>query len=160
MSHKAGFTLIEILVALLIIGIIASVGIPRLQKRIPPVEQFMPQFNGLLQRAAQQALATGFVYQIMFQFDTTPQNVEISPLAPKEKVEVMDTAEITIPESITIKNISINDLLEPGTKKVWFYVTPQGIFQRVSFSLLEQTSTNTREYAVTLNPFTGKCEWV
>jgi prepilin-type N-terminal cleavage/methylation domain-containing protein len=65
---KAGFTLIEILVALAIIALVATVVIPNLWQRKPYYErqQFIRNLNALSNMAWQKALTTHKIHKLQF----------------------------------------------------------------------------------------------
>src|SRR5579864_1833448 len=66
MNKKSGFTLLELLIVVLIIGVLGSVILPNLKRSTPRYEreEFIARFNALTQLAWQQALITNKICQI------------------------------------------------------------------------------------------------
>src|SRR6185312_12466180 len=66
MNNKDGFTLLEILIVVLIIGVLGAVITPNLKQTTPRYEreEFIARFNALTQLAWQQALSTDKTHQV------------------------------------------------------------------------------------------------
>src|SRR5438105_288539 len=66
-KSRFGFTLIEIVVAILIIGIVATIVVPNLVRQLPYYErqQFVTKLNALTQLAWNNALTTGKIHRVV-----------------------------------------------------------------------------------------------
>jgi prepilin-type N-terminal cleavage/methylation domain-containing protein len=138
---KSGFTLLEIVIVVGIIGLLLAAGLPRLFKlRVPAQQEFIARLNAFMQQGAQAALETSQVQTIRFN------------LARKVVERDNTQVQVTIPEALKIQDIIINgeSQIDDRTVEVRVYITPQGRTQNVKVLLSEQGRTTT----YSLNPFT------
>lgn len=152
LSCKKGFTLIEIIVALLILGIMLTVGLPRLNRAgATIIDDFLVKLNTLVQEGAQRATTESVVYKITFNFKAKPAVVELS--AANKQVTA-----IIIPEVISVDELYINRKLERGREEAWFFITPDGISQEVIINIIDtqrqETELTNSSFSFVLNPFT------
>lgn len=154
---KKGFTLIEILVVILIIGIMASIGLPRVfSTRTTNAEQFVARFNALVAYGVQQAIAKSRV-----------EAVFLNLLG--KKVELMDSSNnkvektIDIPKEIEVTNFFLNGVSQFDSsgkhESAWFYINDQGITQEVKIVFTDKEILSKRPqsayFEMNLNPFTA-----
>lgn len=174
MQHsKPGFTFIEIIVVLLIIGILAGIGVPALQNRLPGFKrnEFITEFNALINFAWQQSLATHKTHQI---------NIDINKRLMAIKVEtdqksrdgqslfkaLSDTqlpSDYIWPENIQFKQFFVDgkDMMRGiQTEEMWFFVVPDGMVQPVIMNLIDTADEDARgepvQFSLVVNPFTAQ----
>ena len=135
MEH--GFTLIEIVVVILLIGIITAMGLPRfLRSRRTPTEEFVGRLNNLVGDGVETALRTGTVQRIFFNFDAKTVELQSATGTAKGKP-------ITIDPAIELTDILINRKSQFGLgankRTVYFLINPEGISQEVTLVLTDHT---------------------
>lgn len=165
---RAGFSFIELMVAMVLIGIMVAVVVPRLRRPGPqPEDEFAKKLNLLTQGAATQAQLTGAVERIVFDFKSS--TVFIEQLQPEKegqpqkfepvKLGYLKT-QIAIPEQIEIRNFYIkgkDEMVVGGgvsTPQIWFFITPEGLAQEVVINSIN--SDTQAERGLVLNPFTAQ----
>lgn len=151
--HKAGFSLIELMIVILLIGIIASIGIPRfLRSPRTETEQFIARLNALVADGAQLAMQTTQSHKVFF--NLLSKKVELQSVADNKVKRSMD-----IPDHLAMENFIINGKTqfgEGGEKRtVYFLINNEGVSQDVVMVLAVDTKQGTRSYEFYLNPFTG-----
>ncbi len=173
MNNRAGFTLLEIMVALAIIAVIAAVVIPNFQRPGYERDQFIVRLNALVQLAWQQAIITRKVYKVTFDLsknsawieaETEKKDREGEPSFERVKGLYADTT-ITWPVHIQVKEFLLEgqDLTKAfvgrEAAKVWFYVVPDGLAQPVTITIIDKEDTlngKPRQVGLTLNPFSAQ----
>lgn len=166
---KSGFSLIELMIVLLIIGLVSAIIIPNFVRKNPTKERnnFINSLNGLLFFAWQQSVTKNTAYKINFDtdnnivtlleghFDSTKNETVYKSI----KVSYFMTT-VKIPDSIIIKKFIVEGFDEMKrfaggkTTEIWFFVNNQGISQQISISLVsEEKNKETKEYFYNINPF-------
>lgn len=158
LMKKRGFSLIELMVVILLIGIIATMGIPRfLRSPIPAAEVFISKLNVLINEAVEMAQKGGKPTRVFFNIGG--RKVEAQDLRGK-----VFGKGIEIPSAVSIEDVMINgksQFLAGGGEKrtVYFLIDPDGISQEVTLVLIDEKirSGNRKggEFAFYLNPFTS-----
>lgn len=174
-SSKPGFTLIEILIAFALLGILLSIAIPNFRKLLPRREReaFISKVNAITRLAWQRALIERKVHKIVFNFKNNEFWMEeptgTTKLDEMEFKRVKGGYAITsgkIPKSIKIKNFIIEGFDEMtrrgagGTDESWFFIMPDGLTQTVIINLLDTKQLNAagkpRQFGLVLNPFNAQ----
>lgn len=157
-TNKPGFTLIEIVIVILIIGIITAMSIPRLfRSPVSQTEQFIGRLNSLMQEAVESAQQSGVSKRVFFTI--TGKNVAIQSIAGKQ-----EGRSIEIPDAVEINEAFINGksafALGAGEKRdLYLLINPDGISQEVRLILIDHAvrsrSPRGGSYEFYLNPFTS-----
>ncbi len=162
------FSLIEILIGLFIIGVGASVLLPRLTRRSPNLEwpALQQELNNVLYFARQEAITTQKVHRLTFNkkkrtvtVEARDGDVENKPGVPHygPVASTYFTTEYEWPEQITCEWVKLNkkDLFDENKGMAWCYVVPNGLVQDVSVKLVRNEHGVTTHMVFTAAPFLG-----
>ncbi len=176
--YKQGFTLIEILVAIILIGILATFLVPNLARRVPSYERrsFIEQLNSLTQFAWQQAITKRTVFKV--NIDTVKRIIVVESATEEKdqkggiKFAPLKSAYIRTqaswPEQLQVKQIYIEKdeqlsrHVSSGKKsslEAWYFVMPDGITQPVVINFVDTKDLiagKPKEVGLVLNPFTAQ----
>lgn len=173
---RRGFTLLEILVVLAIVGVLMTVVVPNFRNMLPGRERklFIGKLNGLMRTAWQRALVEHKTQKISFDFDKRLLWLESATGAVKEDVAEFAKPKgsyvptsLKIPKVIEVKSFIIEGFDEMGrygsgrkTTESWFYIIPDGLTQTVTINFLDRSNLNSagkpRQYGLVLNPFNAQ----
>ncbi|MGE0206655.1 MAG: Tfp pilus assembly protein FimT/FimU [Candidatus Babeliales bacterium] len=172
---KKGFTFLELMVVILILGIIATIAVPALQNRLPGYQrkQFIAEVDSLSRLAWQEALVQQKALRLLFTLDKRLMSVQIATggfdkdgnptFAPVDIPYLKSSYQW--PDSIEIKQFFIGKkdfLTRPGikTETIWFYYAPEGLVQPVIINMLDTSNQDAqgkaRQISLVMNPFTGQ----
>ncbi|HEV2916960.1 MAG TPA: type II secretion system protein [Candidatus Babeliales bacterium] len=170
-KNQFGFTFIELLVVLLIMGIIGSLVMPNLTQRTPRYEreQFIASLNALMQTAVSQTIITHVLHQIHFDLKSHVISIRKHTGTYDKKgdpeckpvISGFGLFTLSIPEQITFKQFfieGINELAErtKNVQELWFYIVPEGLAQQVTINIFDTQDTvddKPRHIGLVLNPF-------
>lgn len=173
-SNKSGFTLLEILVAIALVAILATIVVPNLFQRKPYYErqQFIRSLNMLSSFAWQQAIITHKTHKITFdmpkrmasvQIETDKKNDKGDSVFAPMKGAYLKTS-FTWPKHLEIKNFYIEGFDEMGrmvggkTNEIWYYVVPNGTAQAVIINIIDtqdKINNKPRQIGLVLNPYSA-----
>lgn len=174
-NNKNGFSLLELLVVIFIIGLLGSIVVPNLQRSTPRYEreEFIARFNTLLQVAWQQALMRNKTQKITV--DTAKKTIVLSSatgetdrsgeLVFRPLTDIAQDTQATIPDQIVVKQFFIEgfDMMAKfmgrKTNEIWFYIVPEGMAQDVIINFLDTKDTlndTARQVGLVLNPFNAQ----
>lgn len=179
LANVSGFTLIEILVAIVLIGIMATFIAPNLSKRVAHYErgQFIARLNALTGLAWRNALATHKIHRVVI--DSTKKTMRVEMQRPESEgskegnfmplKNMYIKSMSTFGDNIEIRNFYIegDDQIAKhrgGGKKSshesWFFVMPDGLAQAVILNIQDtkdrDVSGRPHEVGLVLNPFTAQ----
>jgi prepilin-type N-terminal cleavage/methylation domain-containing protein len=155
---KAGFSIIEIMLVVLIIGILASFGIPRfLLRRVTAGTTFIARLNSITAYGAQLAVKNNSIQKVVLHF--VGKTISVST-PDGEKIE----RSVEIPADIEIIDFYVagkNQLAQAAQNyDAYFLINPDGIAQEISLSFIDHSSTGRasvdRRYTIELSPFTAQ----
>lgn len=172
-SKQYGFTLLEVLIALLLIALMASVLLPSLRGKDPRYERdlFVAQITSLLHNAWQRAVITQKVHRVIFMFQKNTISVMQAQGASANGDLVFgpiksfsSPTSMTIPAHIKIKQFIIEGVDEiarhSGGKitESWIYCMPEGLAQPLIMNMIDTkdvVGNKPRQFSLVLNPFSG-----
>ena len=168
-KSKTGFTLIEIMVVILLLGIATTIIIPNLQQRLPGYQRkaFVTELNTLLALAWQNALSTQKVHRIFFDLNKRliKAEVEEAGAVPNTMIykpinQAYRKTSYEWPENIEIKNFFIDGSDEMSkhekAETIWFYIVPEGLAQEVIINVVDTSQSVPISLGLVLNPFTAQ----
>jgi len=175
MNKKSGFSLLELLVVILIMGVLGAIIMPNLKRSTPRYEreEFIARFNALTQLAWQQALVTNKIYQvnidigkkiIFLSADTGEKDRSGNPIFKPLGGLVQDTS-MPIGLQFEFKQFFIEgfDMMAKFTRskaeEIWFYIIPEGMAQDVIVNFVDTKDTHNdapRQVGLVLNPFSAQ----
>ena len=170
---RSGFTLIEILLALVILAIIIAVAVPNFQGLLPSYqrEQFLKRFNSLVQSGWQRAIKTRTIHKVTLDVAGKKIRLEAATGQTDAKGEIIYlpvqesalSSQATIPDGFDIKQLFVEGFDEMSryvgnrkTAKIWFFMMPDGIAQNViinAFDTNQLINNKPKVVSLVLNPF-------
>ena len=141
--RNAGFSLLEILVVMFIIGLGASFVMPRLVRRAPNIEwpNVRDEMNNMLYFARQEAITTQKVHRLVFDQKKRVLTVQVDAgkdskgkhrFTQTESMYFTSTYEL--PEQLSLRSVTMGKkqlLEESKDRKAYCYVVPHGLVQAV-----------------------------
>jgi len=174
-NKRQGFSLLELLVAIAIIGVLSAIIVPNVQRSTPRYEResFIARFNSLVQYGWQQALSTHKVQRINVDIGKKLISLTVASdekdrsgeIVFKPIPDAVSDTEIAIPDYMQIKQFFIEgfDMMtkfaRSKTASVWFYIIPEGMVQSVVINCMDMNDLRDdqpRPVGLVLNPFTAQ----
>lgn len=164
-----GFTLVEIIIAIVILAITAAIVVPRLTRRPVPLEkEFTRRLNELSRFGQLNALMTGALQRI--HFDLKRQQVVLERASARrdslghlqfEPVKIShNRTSFQMPKDLEIDRFWVKgkNLIQKGegiqATGVWFYLVPEGLSQEVTIDFHQLDSQ--RMFSIVINPFNAQ----
>ncbi len=172
--QSKGFTLIEILVVLFLIGIISSIGVPAFLKRDSKAEwpAVLDDINNLVIFARQEAISNQAVYRLVFKKQNKGRDLVLvqregrDPEKPLQKIYNNATSgyiktRYELPEQIKFKALyhGKDEEFEENKGQGYCYVIPDGLVQDVMIHLIKKKNKNEQQATLRMAPFFGKFEF-
>lgn len=172
-NKQSGFTIIELLLVIIIIGILSSTLVPLLKTKNPRYERklFLARLNALMQLAWQRAVVMNSVIRVMFDVSkktiVLEQQVQQTGKAEPSFTPIKQSyisSSLLIPSSLLIKKFFIEgsnemDRVDKNTAQVWFYIVPRGLAQQVEINAIDISNIKNKKtefFNIRINPFTGR----
>lgn len=173
---KPGFTLLELLVAIALLGVVAAIVIPNVRTKGSAAqrEEFAVKVNALTKFAWQNAVVTRVTQRVEFDFQnkkitvtqaTGGQSLDGTPQFGPVTRAYLATS-ISIPPQFECKNFYVEGFDEMGrfagkkTEAVWFYLIPEGLAQSVIINIIDTKDRaktgRVHEMSLVLNPFSAQ----
>lgn len=168
---RAGFTFIEMMVVMILIGVIATIVIPRFAHRTPGAEwpTILNELNNLVTFAQQEAMANQKIYRLTFSKNQQPhcsiivEEENIDPENPNKKIYTPASSYAIEPhydfhESIGLKalyNGKQKTLIEDEKGTAHCYLIPDGLAQEITLYLFHKNQPEEKGVTLTLQPFAG-----
>lgn len=162
--RSKGFTIIELVIVIVLIGLIASVVIPNLSGPTARAERaaFVADLNSLLYFGWQQALITGTIHLVDFDFSKKAIVLKIAegfesgkPKSRQAKAEYRST-DMAWPERYELKNFFIEGV-QQNANAFYFYIMPDGLAQDIIINFFDTKDVladgSPRQVGLVLNPF-------
>lgn len=161
-----GFTLLELLVVIVILGLMATIAVPALMRQIPDRERkaFVSRLNALTSYAIQRSIEQRKIHKITF--DMAKRTIALEQAQEKDSrgewkfkpvVSPYLSFEYQWPAAISIKNFYV-DKQDPRVSKLssaWFFVMSDGITQEVIINVHDEKGKY-KQFSLTINPFSGE----
>lgn len=175
LKASRAFTLIEIMVVVVIVGIMATLILPRLTRRPPSSEWpiVLDDLNNLIYFARQEAISHQKLHRLYFQKkgkEGTTVTVQVEKQDPehpeKNLFEAVDSGYFSttykLSEFIQIDNIfhGKHDEWAEGNGKASCYVVPNGLVQDVLIRLTRNYDGEASKVSFRMKPFLGKFDLV
>lgn len=165
---KKGFTLVELMVAIVILGLLAAAVVPNLMRKNPRAtrENFIAKLNSLVRFAWNDAIASDQLRTVGFSQKKKTVRVFTDEKAKVPLKRVYFKPMITIPEQLDIINFYVGNVDQRTIggrtgplKEAWFYILPDGTVQSVIINLLDRedkVGKKSRPISLVLNPFSAQ----
>lgn len=175
MKNKLGFSLLEIMIAIAIIGLVMAVGVPNYRARLVRLERdtFFANLKGIIEFARQRAMVSNKISKVTFdianhtawiELQTQQKDIKGEPLFERIKSGPA-RASITWNERFVFRSFvieGVDELARYGagktTEEVWFFIVPDGIVQEVMFTVADTRDMirkKAHQFVCTINPFSG-----
>jgi prepilin-type N-terminal cleavage/methylation domain-containing protein len=169
-NASKAFTFIEMMVVIMLIGILASIMIPRFATREPKADwsTVIDELNNLVFFARQEAIANQHVYRLTL---TNIPGRPINVIVQEEKINPEKPGRIYVPtfsyyfkpdytlhESISLKAFfnGREKILSEGDKgQAYCYVIPEGLVQETTIQLVRRDANGEHGVTLSMMPFYG-----
>lgn len=171
---RSAFTMVEMMIVLLLIGVVASYLLPRLNRRSPALEwsTILRDLDNLIFFTRQEAIANQKIYRLAFKSNkNAPDQVLIEqemddPEKPGKKIYQLVSSyyfatTYTFNPAIKLAAVYIGkqDMLEDQRGWGYCYVIPDGLVQEILIHLVRKLDNEETKGSFKMNPFFGKFEF-
>lgn len=166
LGNKSGFTFIELIIVIAILGIIAVIVTPVFRTPGYQREQFVTQVNALMQVAWQNAIVNNKNQKVIFDIEKNTISIEQATDKKTAKDEIVYepiksqhfVSTYEWPEEFEIRNFYLGKedqmqigVTEVGKKRVWLFVIPNGMAQPIVINIVNNKDDS--QFGLVLNPF-------
>ena len=172
-SARSAFTLIEIMIVMVVIGMLATIAIPRFFRKTPQSDwtTIVDEINNLVYYARQEAISTHKVYRLHFvakKDETDSVMVEVEENDPEKagrKIYLPVKSYYfnpvyKLPEIIEIEAVyhGKEEQLSENKSNAYCHVIPDGLVQETLIHLVRTEEKQESKSSLTMLPFFGKFE--
>lgn len=176
-KHLPAFTLLEILIVMVVIGIIATIAAPRLTRKDPSTkwENVLEEINNMVSYARQEAISRQKTYRLRFKINKSSADfVQIEeentdPENPNKKIYPLIQAhgfkpiyKLSNSEKVSIKFEAIyhgkTEQLSENKGEAYCYIIPNGLVQEILIHAIRTEDNKTNKASFKMQPFFGKFE--
>ena len=168
LNFQRGFTLLELMVVLVLIGLLATILIPNLRRQAPNHDrkELAGYLNAISLFAMQRAVETHRVHKIVLNLSKRIITLEAQSLKEKKDFKPVKSSylrtEFNWAPPLIFKNIYIDkeDKMRVVHKlaETWFFIVPDGLAQPVVLNIIDvkdtRRSSKGKQFSLVLNPFT------
>lgn len=168
---RLGFTLLEMMVVMLLIGVVATFLLPRLMKRSPLVEwkTILSDMNDLALFARQEAITNQKIYRLVF--CSNQQGVDEITIEDEQDDQERPGKKKFMPvfsfyfstkyrfaEQVKIKAVFLGkqEMIENQRGVAYCYIIPDGLVQEVLVHLIRKIDNVETGASFAINPFDGR----
>lgn len=165
-QESNGFTVIEILLVVVVIGIVATIGFPRMIRREPSSEwkHVHQELNNMILFAKQEAISHQAVYRlVLLSQNEDPDRVSVEREENGEFIPVRSEYFHTtydFPPSISFQGVFLGkeEQLEKQKRKAFCYIIPDGLVQDVLLHMQRDDRGVMTPASFKMKPFLGEFE--
>lgn len=163
---RRGFTMLEIMVVLLLIGVAVGMVLPRMIRRAPDTEwpAITDELNNMLYFARQEAITTQKIHRLVFK--KKEQTIHVEVQGPQTKPGIYSyesvfsyyfTTHYTFPEIIKCQAVKQGkkNLFDENKGVAYCYVVPHGLVEDVVVELERSDTDRTSSARFVIQPFLG-----
>ncbi len=166
MSVRPAFSMLEILIVIFIIGLGASIAMPRLMKRKPESDwpHVIDQLNNMLYFARQESVTQNKVYRLVFNKKKREAHVERESINEENRKKEYTparsyyfTAQYEFPEEISFEKAmkGKKELFNDNKGIAYCYVIPSGLAEELAITLKRTGGGEEELKALDIEPFLG-----
>lgn len=163
------FSLLEVLIVVFIIGVAASMVMPRLLRRSPAIEwrSVRDELNNMLYFARQEAITSQKIHRLTFNRPERVITVEVEAGEKKPGEPIYEpvyshyfTSRYEVPEQLSLTRLRLGkkELFSEHKGRGWCYVLPHGLVEDIALTIERTDKDETQKRTFTVAPFLGVFE--
>lgn len=176
-NHKKAFTLIELMVVMVVMGLMTAIAVPAFRRLLPRNERknFIAELSALTSFGWRNAITTNTMHMVLFDLKKNQVRLGSVKTGETEKGSCGEPksttikgsyiqSSIQIPKNLKFQQFFIEGVDEMSRVKAeslcaWFFIMPNGLAQEVTINLVDTKDTKagkSRAVSLVLNPFTAQ----
>lgn len=168
-KHLPAFSLLEVLIVVFIIGVAASMVMPRLLRRSSAIEwtSIRDELNNMLYFARQESITSQKIHRLNFNRSERLITVEVEAGEKKPGEPLYEpvyshyfTSRYELPEQLSLITLKLGkkELFSEHKGRGWCYVLPHGLVEDVALTIERTDKDETQTRTFTVGPFLGVFE--